>query len=238
MLVRVPTLYVPRYPTPPLSFPGVSVAILKVAQMGHPVLRRVAEPVDPAAIRTPAFRRVCQDLLDTMDEYDGAGLAAPQVHLSVRVVVLTLDGSEGPEVWVNPVLTPLTDRTSATYEGCLSVEGMRGRVARPARIHVRFLDDEGAERAYVLQGFPAVVAQHECDHLDGVLYIDKADPRTLAFLPEFRKFGRMDEYEDAPPEDLDDEPELGDAVIEVPADLSAAEALALAEPHLLSSEEE
>ncbi len=209
------------------------MAILKVAQMGHPILRRVADPVDPEVIPTPAFQRTCEDLLATMDEYDGAGLAAPQVHLSVRLVALTLDDADGPEIWVNPVLTPLTDQRAAMFEGCLSVAGLRGRVARPARIHVRFLDRQGLPRACVLQGFPAVVAQHECDHLDGILYVDRVDPRTLAFLPEYRRFGSIARYEallagtaDEPSEDLpeDDVSHWDDLAIPVDPDLSPDQA--------------
>lgn len=215
------------------------MAILKVAQMGHPVLRRVADEIDPSVIPTERFQRVCEDILETMDEYDGAGLAAPQVHLSVRVVALTLDDESGPEIWVNPVITPLTDDTASMYEGCLSVERMRGRVSRPGRIHVSTLDREGERHALVLQGFPAVVAQHECDHLDGVLYIDRVDTRTLAFLPEYRRFGQLHRYEallageadditedDAP----DDVSNWEDAVVEVEPDLTpqAADAAARA----------
>jgi peptide deformylase len=179
--------------------------ILKVAQLGHPILRRVADPVDPAAITSDAFRSVYVDLLETMEDYEGAGLAAPQVHLSIRVVVLTLDEDRGPEIWINPVITPLTSETIESYEGCLSVEGMRARVSRPAKVHVHFLDIEANKRAYVLEGFPAVVAQHECDHLDGVIYLDRADPRTMSFMPQYRKFGPMHQYLDV----MDD---LGDLI--------------------------
>lgn len=213
------------------------MAILKVAQMGHPVLRRVADPIDPEVIPTARFQQICEDLLETMDEYDGAGLAAPQVHLSIRVVALTLDAGEGPEIWINPVLTPLTEDTAASYEGCLSVEGMRGRVHRHTRLHVMFLDREGTPHAYVLQGFPAVVAQHECDHLDGVLYLDRVDPRTLAFMPEYRRYGPMHRYEavlDGEADTLDDEDDpdsidlVEDQLIEVDIDLAPREADAAA----------
>jgi len=159
--------------------------------MGHPVLRRIADPVDPAIIGTDNFQRFCDDLLDTLYEYDGAGLAAPQVHESIRVALIVLDDEIGPEFFVNPVITPLSDSTTHTWEGCLSVEGIRGRVERPDHIKVEFVDRHGQRKAYELQGFPAVVVQHECDHLDGVLYIDRADPLSLAFLSEYRKFGPL-----------------------------------------------
>lgn len=171
------------------------MAILRVAQMGHPVLRQVAEPVDPATIGTPEFQAFCDDLLDTMEEYDGAGLAAPQVHASIRVAVLTLSEERGPEFFINPVITPLTDETLRFYEGCLSVEGIRAAVDRCSHIRVEALDREGNEKVLELQGFPAIVVQHECDHLDGVLYVDRADTRTMAFVRELKKWGPLDETE-------------------------------------------
>jgi peptide deformylase len=210
------------------------VAILKVAQLGHPVLRAVAEPVDPRIIPTPPVQQLVRDMLETMDAYDGAGLAAPQVHVSSRLVVLSVDEEREPEAWFNPEITPLTDQTAAIFEGCLSVTGLRGRVARPALIHVRFLDVTGAPRAYLLAGFPAIVAQHECDHLDGVLYVDRVDPRTLAFLEEFRKFGPLGDGGGAD-DDEDDEGEdegLGDAVITVDPSLSPTDALRAAQAAL------
>jgi len=173
--------------------------------MGHPALREVAEPVDQEMLESDEFQQFCDDLLETMDEYDGAGLAAPQVHVSLRVVVLTLDSDKGPEFLVNPVVTPLTESTSRTFEGCLSVEGMRGAVDRPNHVRVVALDRDGSPKAYELQGFPAVVVQHECDHLDGVLYIDRVDTKTLAFLREYRKFGPLGE-----PAEFEDEEGLED----------------------------
>ena len=147
------------------------MAILKVAQLGHPVLRRVADPVPPAEIKSPEIQRLIADMLETVEEQDGAGLAAPQVHVSKRVVVLSLTDDEGMRVWINPEITALTDELIESWEGCLSVAGLR------ASVHLE------------LVGFPAIVAQHECDHLDGVLYVDRCDPRTLSFLPEYRKYG-------------------------------------------------
>jgi len=166
------------------------MSILKIARLGHPVLRRVADPIDPEAVTSPAVQRLIQDLLDTVDDADGAGLAAPQVHASVRIVVLQLDPEVGMEVWVNPELTPTSDDELLTFEGCLSVPGLRGLVARPAEVTVRGLDQDGVAFERQLQGFPAVVAQHECDHLDGVVYVDKVEPQTLTFLDEYRRYGR------------------------------------------------
>lgn len=182
------------------------MAILKVAQLGHPVLRLVARPVTAEEIASPAFQQFCDDMLETMDEYDGTGLAAPQVHASIRVVCLSLDGGERePEFFVNPEVEFLTEETSSTMEGCLSIEGMRARVWRPNHIRVRALDRHGNPKAYELEGFPAVVTQHEFDHLDGVLYVDRCDTRTLSFMAEYRRFGPVDEWLAEAAEEGDDE---------------------------------
>lgn len=170
------------------------MSILRVAQMGHPVLRMVAQPVAPEQLRSETFQRFLDDMLETMDEYEGAGLAAPQVHTSVRAVVLVLDDAKGPEFLINPVIRPLSDLTTRTMEGCLSVEGLRGVVTRPAHVRVDALDRHGNALAYELKGFPAVVVQHECDHLDGVLYVDRVEPITLAFVPELERHGALDTY--------------------------------------------
>lgn len=170
------------------------MAILKVAQMGHPVLRMESRPVEPHEIAAPGFQRFCEDLLHTMEEYDGAGLAAPQVHVLLRVVVLVLDDERGPEYFVNPVITPLADTTRRTWEGCLSVEGMRGLVERPDHVRVTGLDRDGTPKDLELKGHPAVVIQHECDHLDGILYVDRVLPRSLMFVEEYRRYGPPEEY--------------------------------------------
>ncbi len=167
------------------------MGILRVAQMGHPVLRMVSRALSADEIRTPAFQNFCDDLFETMDDYDGLGLAAPQVHVPIRVVIATLSEERGPEFFVNPVITPTGTTTTTTWEGCLSVEGMRARVTRPDHVTVEALDRDGTPKRYELDGHPAVVIQHECDHLDGVLYLDRADLKTLAFLREYRRFGSM-----------------------------------------------
>ena len=169
------------------------MSILKVARMGNPVLRRVAEPIPPDEINSPRVQQLIQDMLDTVIEYDGVGLAAPQVHHSLRLVLLCLDPEEGFEAWINPVLSPTTDEEMITTEGCLSVPDLRGDVSRPTGIKVEAYDHQGQFFERHLEGFPAVVAQHECDHLDGVLYVDKADTRTLSFIEEFRRYAVSDE---------------------------------------------
>jgi peptide deformylase len=167
------------------------MAILKVAQLGHPVLRKVSELVGMEELQGQEFQRFCDDLLETMVAYDGLGLAAPQVHVSKRVVVFQLDEETGPLFLVNPIVTALTDTKKAGYEGCLSVTNMRGRVERAASVRVSCLDRHGQELEFVAHGWAARVVQHECDHLNGVLYVDKADPRSLAFLPEYRRYGGL-----------------------------------------------
>ncbi|MCP4807081.1 MAG: peptide deformylase [Proteobacteria bacterium] len=168
------------------------MAILKVAQIGHPILRRVADPIPVEAIGTPAVQQLIQDMRDTLEEYDGAGLAAPQVHASVRVVITEVN--DEPIVLINPVITPIGDDYCRTYEGCLSVKNMRAAVERPAEIRLQAYGEDGGVIDMELEDFNAVVTQHECDHLDGILYVDRMDPRTLAFLEEYRRWGPMDDF--------------------------------------------
>jgi len=165
------------------------MAILKVARMGHPILRRIADPVPDDAIGSAPIQNLIRNMFDTVLEYDGIGLAAPQVHASVRVVLLCLDPEQGFEVWINPILTPQSDATLTTTEGCLSVPGLRGDVTRPSEILVQGMNQNGDHFSKRLSGFPAVVAQHECDHLDGILYVDKAETRSLSFIEELQRYG-------------------------------------------------
>ena len=173
------------------------MAILKVARLGHPILRRIAEPVSPEAIRAPEIQQLIDDMLETMDEYDGAGLAAPQVHVSRRIVIYGVrgnprypDADEVPlTVLVNPTITPATKEFEEDWEGCLSVPEMRGMVPRVTRVKVEGLDRDGKPLRFTAQGFHARVVQHECDHLDGVVYLDRMQSlQTLSFLPEFHKY--------------------------------------------------
>jgi peptide deformylase len=172
--------------------------ILKVARMGHPVLRQVAEPVPPDDITSPDIQRFIDDLIDTMHEYDGAGLAAPQVHVSKQIVVIEPNdrrqalGQQGTEtiVYINPEITPLTEDMDEGWEGCLSVPGLRGRVPRYTKIRFQAYDRHGKRIDLVAEGFAARVIQHECDHLWGKLYIDRIrDTTSLTFIEEFMKYG-------------------------------------------------
>lgn len=172
--------------------------ILKVARMGHPVLRQVAEPVPPDQITSPEIQQFIEDLIETMYDYDGAGLAAPQVHVSKQIVVMEVQRNprypNAPSipltVYVNPEITPLTDEMDEDWEGCLSVPGLRGRVPRYTKIRLRAYDRDGQRVDFVAEGFHARVIQHECDHLWGKLYIDRVrDTTSLTFMEEFMKYG-------------------------------------------------
>jgi len=152
------------------------MAIRPVLKMGHPLLRQVARPV--TEFGTPALRELVRDMDDTMRALDGAGLAAPQIGVSLRVVIFEVrqnprypQAGEVPyTVLLNPVLTPLGDETEDGWEGCLSVPGLRGLVPRHRQLHYRGYDLDGAPIDRTVEGFHARVVQHEVDHLDGILY--------------------------------------------------------------------
>lgn len=171
--------------------------ILKVARLGHPVLRQIAEPVPLDQITTPATQQLIDDMIETMYDYDGAGLAAPQVHVSQQIVVLEVEPNprrpHAPKIpltiYINPEITPLTDEMDEDWEGCLSVPGLRGRVPRYIKIRLRAYDRRGKRIDLVAEGFHARVIQHECDHLWGKLYIDRIrDTTSLMFMEEFVKY--------------------------------------------------
>jgi peptide deformylase len=170
--------------------------ILKVARIGHPAVRAPAREVDPAQIATPDFQRLIDDMIQTMHEYEGVGLAAPQVHVSLRLAVLEVAASDGRAeeavpltVLINPRLTPLGKERAAGWEGCLSIPGLRGQVPRFKRLKLEALDREGRPFAVEAAGFHARVIQHECDHLDGGVYLDRMNGlRSLTFLEEFERY--------------------------------------------------
>lgn len=173
------------------------MSLLKVARMGHPVLRKRARALDPAEVRGAAFQKIIDDMMDTMIEYEGVGLAAPQVHEGVRLFVAGLDGADGKMQvlpFINPTVTPLSPETAEDWEGCLSIPDIRGRVPRAVGIHVKALDRKGKPFELELEGFAARVIQHETDHLDGVLFLDRMTGfETLTFLEEFSRYHRKRE---------------------------------------------
>ena len=173
------------------------MAVLKVAHLGHPILRQVAEPVPPEAIGAPDVQRLIDDMWETMDDHDGAGLAAPQVHVSRRVVIYGVeanprypDADAVPRtVLINPKLTPLAQHQEEDWEGCLSVPDLRGKVPRFTRVRVEAYARDGRRLRFTAEGFHARVVQHECDHLDGKVYLDRMrSMETLSFLPEFQRY--------------------------------------------------
>jgi peptide deformylase len=172
------------------------MAVLKIARLGHPVLRRVAEAIPPEAIGGPDVQRLIDDMLETMDDHDGAGLAAPQVHVSRRLVVYGVetnprypDAEAVPlTVLVNPTISPLTKEEDEDWEGCLSVPDLRGLVPRCTRVRVEAWGRDGRRLRFTAEGFHARVVQHECDHLDGKVYLDRMRSMdSLSFLPEFER---------------------------------------------------
>ena len=173
------------------------MAILKIARMGHPVLRGIAQPVaNPTA---PEIRRLVADMIETLDDIGGAGLAAPQVHVPRRIVIFRVPAervSGHPDdlpqdllALVNPAITPIGESQELGWEGCLSVPGLRGAVPRWARIRYRGVTPEGDVIDRTVEGFHARVVQHECDHLDGILYPQRmSDLSLLVFNEESARY--------------------------------------------------
>src|SRR5262245_22466695 len=173
------------------------MSILKVARMGHPVLRERARPIDKSEIKDPFFQKLIDDMIDTMHEYHGVGLAAPQVHEGLRLFVALLDDdpdSKGEAIAIiNPEIIPNASDTREGWEGCLSIPDIRGMVPRFTDITVVALDRQGKKIELKLKDFPARVAQHETDHLDGVLFFDRmVSMQSLTFLEEYSRFHSKD----------------------------------------------
>jgi len=184
------------------------MAILKIARMGHPVLARKADAVANPA--DPAIRRLVSDMVETMIDANGAGLAAPQVHVPLRVVVFQAPGERSTDpglsederfdhtapltVLINPEVEVLDESREAGWEGCLSVPGLRGLVERPAHIRYRGFGIDGKKIERTARGFHARVVQHECDHLEGVLYPSRmGDLKQLIFETEARHWMKSGE---------------------------------------------
>ena len=170
--------------------------ILKVARIGHPVIRSAARDVPEEVLASPDFQHLVNDMVDTMHEYDGVGLAGPQVHVGLRVAVLEVPASDERAreavpltVLVNPVVTPLGEEKEQAWEGCLSIPDLRGVVPRWKRLRLEALDRQGQPYTVEADGFFARVIQHECDHLEGGVYLDRMEGmRSLSFLREFERF--------------------------------------------------
>src|SRR5438045_1739973 len=173
------------------------MAILKVARLGHPVLREKAQPVPLEAIRSAEFQRLIDDMVETMRGYAGSGLAANRVHELVQVAVIEVAANprypDAPQipltVVVNPVVTALTDEVEEGWEGCLSVPDMRGRVPRYTAVRLECRDREGQKVDLIAKDFFARVIQHETDHLQGIVYPDRMrDLSSLSYIAEWQKY--------------------------------------------------
>ena len=171
--------------------------ILKVARLGFPSLRTVSAPVAPDQIKSHDFQKLIDDMVETMHEYSGVGLAAPQVHLPIQLAVLEVENHprypEMPSVpltvLINPVVTILDSTLVDEFEGCLSIPDLRGRVPRFKQLRVTALGRDAEPLDFVASDFHARVVQHETDHLKGQVYLDRMpDLRTLGFLQEWQRF--------------------------------------------------
>ena len=170
-----------------------------ILHVGNPLLRERSREVEPDELATPQMQQLIDDLIDTMHAADGAGIAANQVHEPVRVAVIEVDHNPRYPykpaipltVVVNPVIEPLDDELVEINEGCLSVPDLRGNVFRHVNVRVRYLDRDGHPHDEVKRGLTAGTFQHECDHLDGVLFLDRVDdPTTFTTWESFERFGR------------------------------------------------
>ena len=173
------------------------MALLKIAKMGNPILRKISEPVSKKEIQTADFQRFIDDMIETMRDEDGLGLAAPPVHVSKQVVVIeSLDDDRTPEappfpllVLINPVFKYLSKELRTGWEGCLSLDNLRGKVPRSRAVKLEALDRNGNTVVLDWEEFPAVVLQHEIDHLRGHLFVDRMkDMSTLTHLGEFHRY--------------------------------------------------
>jgi peptide deformylase len=169
------------------------MSILKVARMGHPVLRQKARALEKRELKSPGTQRLIDDMIETMREYSGVGLAAPQVHESLRIFVAHLDsdgrGEGEPIAIVNPRIEIVGSDTIEGWEGCLSIPDIRGLVPRSAQIVLSALDRHGNHLEIKANDFPARVIQHESDHLNGVLFFDRMRSfESLTYMEEFSRY--------------------------------------------------
>lgn len=177
------------------------MSILKVARIGHPIIRTPARALSDDEIRSPRIQRLIDDMIETMHEYEGVGLAAPQVHESLRLAVIEVPATDDRSedgvpltILVNPQITPLSEERRAGYEGCLSIPDLRGLVPRHSRLRLEARDRKGRRYSVEAADFFARVVQHECDHLHGGVYLDRMeDMKSLGFLQEFERFAHSED---------------------------------------------
>ena len=173
------------------------MSILKVARLGHPVLRKTTDKVDIEKISSKEIQRLIDDMIDTMREYEGIGLAAPQVHQSLQISAI--ESEKNPRypgapniplnILINPEIVRMSEETVEGWESCLSVDDLRGKVSRSTEVDVLAYNREGEKIILEASGFLAVVLQHEIDHLNGMVYLDRMkDFTTLSHMNEFQKY--------------------------------------------------
>lgn len=176
------------------------MAVIKVLRLGNPQLRQKSIPISQDEIGTKDFKRLIRDMFDTMRFENGIGLAAPQIGVFKKLVIVGIQ-EENPRypdapkieehILINPIITPLSEPGTGYWEGCLSVPGMRGFVERPSKIKLEYYDEKWNYINKIVEGFPAVVYQHECDHLEGVLYVDRLkSPKMFGFTEEIDTNGK------------------------------------------------
>lgn len=173
------------------------MSILKVARLGNPVLRRGAEPLPPDQIGSPQLQKLIDDMIETMKEYDGVGLASVQVHEPKHIAILEVEANprypQKPRVALSVLLNlriaPLSEEKEEDWEGCLSIPELRGKVPRYKTIEVQALDRSGKELNFVASDFHARVIQHEWDHLNGKVFLDRMQGlSSLTYLREFARY--------------------------------------------------
>ena len=174
------------------------MALLKIARLGNPKIRHGAKLVSLDELQSPDIQKFIQDLVDTMRDANGVGIAAPQVHISKQVIAVEVspDNPRYPNqsavpltVLVNPKILEHVEETENGWEGCLSVPDLRGKVPRWTRVRVQALDRHGEKVEFDARGFYARVIQHEVDHLQGQLFLDRlSDLRTLTYLQEYERY--------------------------------------------------
>ena len=177
------------------------MSVRDILHVGNPLLRERSREVTRVELASPPIQQLIDDLIDTMHAANGAGIAAPQVGELVRIA--TLEVTDNPRypykpripltIVVNPIIEPLDDELGEINEGCLSVPNMRGNVMRYVNVRVRWWDRDGAEHDEVRRGLTAGTFQHECDHLDGLLFLDRVhDTRSLTTWEQFERFHRAE----------------------------------------------
>jgi len=174
------------------------MTVRTVIRMGHPLLRSPAEPYPEQLIGSAEFETLIEDMRETLHAYGGIGLAAPQIEVGYRLAIIEIKNTQTRygevehtpfDVYVNPTITPIEQDSAGYWEGCLSVPGMMGFVERPQHIRVTYTDRHGNPASLESQGFLATVFQHEFDHLDGILYVDRITDKSLfTFEEEFLEF--------------------------------------------------